>query len=80
MVCPLLDNHTVFTGLNAFSDLVLHDINLHIQYYIEKILVHGQLNPDQLRVMRNDEASDAFDSKVCHEWLSFGMAIITFTV
>ena len=31
-------------------------------------------------VLRNDEAYDAFDSEVCHEYMSLGMAIVIFIV
>ena len=79
--CPLLDDHIVFTGVTVFfSDyLVLPDIFLFIQYYFVKIPVHDQLNPDVLRDMKNDETY-VFDSEVCQECFSLGMAIVIFIV
>ena len=65
-------SHCFYWGKYFFSDLVLHDISLHIQYNFVEILVHDQLNPDVLRDIRHDEAYDAFDSEVRHEYLSLG--------
>ena len=48
LVCPSLDDHVVFTGLNVFAYFVLHNIILHI-------LVHDQLKHDVFKDVRNNE-------------------------
>ena len=80
LVCPPLKNHIVFTEVNIISELVPHDIFLHIQYYFVEISVHDQLNPDVLRDMRCDEAYDVFGREARQECLSHGMTIVIFTV
>ena len=73
-------SHRFYWGNCFFSDyLVLPDIFLFIQYYFVKIPVHDQLNPDVLRDMKNDETY-VFDSEVCQECFSLGMAIVIFIV
>ena len=42
--------------------------------------VHDQLMPDMFEDMRNDEAYDAFNSEVCHEYMSLGTALVIFIV
>ena len=48
LVCPSLDDHIVFTGLNVFAYFVLHNILLHIP-------VRDQLKHDVFKDVRNNE-------------------------
>ena len=64
-------------SFNWFKCFLSHPVLPEI---LLQVPVHDQWIPDVFEDMRNDRSYDAFDSEVCHEYMSLGTAIVILIV